>query len=78
MFYNIAMIKGFYMDKQLLEILACPRCHGDLILKQENNQDTGLICNACALLYPIEDEIPIMLIEKAKPLEKDDKTCASS
>ncbi len=66
------------MDKQLLDILACPRCHGDLTLKQEKQENVGLICDACALIYPICDDIPIMLIEEAKPLTKDDKACASS
>ncbi len=66
------------MDKQLLEILACPRCHGELKLKNENNKDVGLICEACSLLFPIRDDIPIMLIEEAIPINKDESTCASS
>ncbi len=65
------------MDKQLLDILACPRCHGELTLKQENNQDIGLICEACALLFPIRDDIPIMLMNEAKSINKDDSSCAS-
>ncbi len=66
------------MDKQLLEILACPRCHGDLILSEENQKETGLVCCACALLFPIRDDIPIMLLEEAKPINKEDAPCASS
>ncbi len=54
------------IDRQLLELLVCPRCKGDIHLNAENN---GLICDACRLLYEIRDDIPIMLIEEAKPLD---------
>jgi len=53
------------ISKELLEILVCPKCKGELML---NEPQDGLICNACKLLYPIEDDIPIMLEEEAKPL----------
>ncbi len=52
--------------KDLLEILACPKCKGDLFLTE--NED-GLVCKKCNLLYEIKDEIPIMLIEEAKPYD---------
>ena len=51
------------LDKELLEILACPKCKGDLDYKPEEDQ---LICNACRLKYRIEDDIPIMLIDEAE------------
>jgi hypothetical protein len=51
--------------KELLEILACPQCKGDIRL---NRTEDGLICEKCRLLYEIKDDIPIMLIEEAKPL----------
>ncbi|MBN1637135.1 MAG: Trm112 family protein [Deltaproteobacteria bacterium] len=54
------------IDKELLEVLACPKCKGKLILEEEQN---GLICNNCKLKYPIEDDIPIMLIDEAIKLE---------
>lgn len=54
------------IDKDLLDILACPKCKGDIVYDKEKN---GLICNACKLMYPIKDDIPIMLIDEAKPLE---------
>ena len=54
------------IDKELLDILACPKCKGDLILDEDQN---GLICNNCKLKYPIEDNIPIMLIDEAIKLE---------
>ncbi|HEX9665372.1 MAG TPA: Trm112 family protein [Thermodesulfobacteriota bacterium] len=55
------------IDKKLLEILACPKCKGDLKLKED---ESGFICEQCKLLYPIKDDIPIMLIEEAKSLEE--------
>jgi len=51
------------LDQKLLDILACPKCKGDLDYKSENEQ---LICSECRLIYHIEDEIPIMLIDKAE------------
>lgn len=52
--------------QELLDILACPQCKGDIYLNENKN---GLICNACRLIYEIRDDIPIMLIEEAKPIE---------
>jgi uncharacterized protein len=57
------------LSKELLEILACPKCKGDIALNQAGD---GLICKACLLIYPIKDDIPIMLIEEALPLEGKD------
>jgi uncharacterized protein YbaR (Trm112 family) len=54
------------ISKDLLDILACPKCKGDLRLTDKGD---GLICDQCRLLYEIKDDIPIMLIEEAKPLE---------
>lgn len=50
------------INKELLEILACPKCKGDLTLTQTGD---GLICNICKLKYPVKDDIPVMLIEEA-------------
>jgi hypothetical protein len=52
-------------DKELLDILVCPQCKGELELTSEED---GLTCNTCKLKYLIQDEIPIMLIDQAKPL----------
>ncbi|HOO38824.1 MAG TPA: Trm112 family protein [Deltaproteobacteria bacterium] len=54
------------IDKELLKILACPKCKGDLVLEDD---ESGLICNNCKLKYRIEDDIPIMLIDEAVPLD---------
>ena len=53
------------ISKELLEILACPKCKGEIKLDEKGG---GLICEKCKLLYEIRDGIPIMLIEEAKPL----------
>jgi uncharacterized protein len=54
------------INKELLEILACPKCKGDIRL---NEKGDGLICERCRLVYEIKDDIPIMLIDEAKPLK---------
>ena len=51
------------ISKDLLEILACPQCKGELRLTPAQD---GLICERCRLLYEIRDDIPIMLIDEAK------------
>jgi len=54
------------ISKELLDILACPKCKGPVRLNEEEN---GLICESCRLEYEIKDDIPIMLIDEAKKLE---------
>ena len=54
------------IKKELLEILACPKCKGNVIL---NEKGDGLVCNACRLVYEIRNDIPIMLVDEAKPLK---------
>jgi hypothetical protein len=53
------------ISKELLEILACPQCKGDVRLTEAQD---GLVCASCKLLYPIKDDIPIMLIDEAQHL----------
>lgn len=53
------------VSKELLDILVCPKCKGTI---QLNDQEDGLVCDACKLLYEIREDIPIMLIDEAKPL----------
>ncbi|WP_291330208.1 Trm112 family protein [Desulfovibrio sp. UCD-KL4C] len=58
------------LNKELINILVCPKCKGELkLLKGE----TGLKCNACEVVYPVKDEIPIMLVDEAIPVAKWDK-----
>ena len=53
------------IDKELMDILVCPKCKGDIELTKEED---GLICKPCSLKYPIKEDIPIMLIDQALPL----------
>jgi uncharacterized protein YbaR (Trm112 family) len=53
------------LDQRLLEILVCPKCKGDLEYRSEQNE---LICQKCRLRYEVRDDIPIMLVDEAKPL----------
>jgi uncharacterized protein YbaR (Trm112 family) len=56
------------VDAELLEILVCPQCKGALKLRSDADAHLALDCTACALAYPIEDGIPVMLVEEAQPL----------
>ena len=49
------------IDKELMDILACPACKADVELKDEK-----IICVGCGRRYPIRDDIPVMLIEEAE------------
>ncbi len=51
------------ISKDLLEILVCPVCKTRLELLQAEN---GLRCEPCRLVYPIRDDIPVMLVEEAR------------
>jgi uncharacterized protein len=53
------------VDAQLLEILVCPKCKGDLEYREA---EASLICHKDELRYPVRDDIPIMLIDEATPL----------
>ncbi len=50
------------VDPELLEILACPACKAPVALVAEG---TGLKCSQCRRVYPIKDDIPVMLIDEA-------------
>lgn len=58
------------MDKRLLEILVCPSCKGPLLYKRA---EAELICRACRLAYPIQDDIPVMLEDDARRMPPDEK-----
>lgn len=58
--------KGFEamaISEQLLEILVCPACRAKVELKTDGS---GLKCVDCKRVYPIRDDIPVMLIDEAK------------
>ena len=53
------------MDKNLLDILACPVCKGPLVYDKAKQE---LICKGDRLAYPIRDDIPVMLEDEARQL----------
>ncbi len=56
------------VDKDLLEILACPVCKTPVELRQPEPGDDAqarLVCTCCCRRYPVRDDIPIMLIDEA-------------
>ncbi len=54
------------IDAQLLEILRCPVDHGELV---EHETASRLVCQECGRRYPVEDGIPVMLVERAEPAD---------
>lgn len=61
------------MDRRILDILVCPICKGPL--KTDNNPaqegvQAELICTRDRLAFPIRDDIPVMLVESARPLDQ--------
>lgn len=59
------------LSKELLDILACPQCKGPVELDPEK---THLVCQTCALKYPVRDDIPVMLIDEATSLSGEPAT----
>ena len=53
------------LSPDLLSILACPGCRGDL---EYDAQAHTLTCPRCRLRFPVRDDIPVMLLEKAEKL----------
>jgi uncharacterized protein YbaR (Trm112 family) len=51
------------LSTDLLDILACPACHGEL---QYDPEASTLTCGACRLRYRVVDDIPVMLVEQAE------------
>ena len=49
------------IDPELLKILACPACKGEVELKEAK-----IVCKRCGKKYPVRDGIPIMLVEEAE------------
>ena len=53
------------LSPQLLAILVCPKCKGELEYRAE---ESSLVCHRCGLRYAVRDGIPIMLLDEATPL----------
>lgn len=55
------------ISRELLNILACPVCKGDLLYEEEKGR---LVCGRCRVYYEIKEGIPILLPEAGKPIEE--------
>ena len=53
------------LSEDLLQILVCPACKGEL---EYDREKATLTCHACKLRYRVEDDIPVMLIDEAERL----------
>ena len=56
------------LSKELLDILACPKCKGKVTLLDD---ESALTCAACGLKYPIRDGIPVMLVDEAEKISEE-------
>ena len=59
---GVSYIPAMPVDQELLEILACPNCKTAVTLVKNG---TALKCDVCKRVYPIKDDIPVMLIDEA-------------
>jgi uncharacterized protein YbaR (Trm112 family) len=58
-----------FVDEKLLSLLSCPRCKGELIYEREKAR---LVCLKGRLFYPINDGIPVLLVDRAVSLTVDE------
>jgi len=49
------------IDKELIDILACPSCKSDVELKENK-----IVCKKCGKKYPVREGIPVMLVDEAE------------
>ena len=65
--YNEYKTMGMKFDRNLLEIIVCPKTHTKLVLDEDRNE---LISNAAGLAFPIRNGIPILLIDQAREIQE--------
>jgi uncharacterized protein YbaR (Trm112 family) len=52
---------------ELLAVIVCPDCHGDLTVVEGAADGEGeLVCQGCGLVYPVRDDIPVLLVDEAR------------
>jgi hypothetical protein len=56
------------LSPELLKILACPKCKGPL--EYHVAPPESLLCRTCMLVYAVQDDIPVMLIDEARLLDE--------
>ena len=55
------------ISPELLAIIVCPACHGELALTEGGESaQTELVCQGCGLAYPVRDGIPVLLVDEAR------------
>ncbi len=54
------------LDPALLDILVCPQCRATLFVDDDAEE---LVCSTCQLAYPVRADIPVMLVDEARPLQ---------
>jgi uncharacterized protein YbaR (Trm112 family) len=52
------------LSAQLLAVLVCPKCKGEL---EYRDDESSLLCHTCKLRFPVREDIPVMLIDEATP-----------
>jgi uncharacterized protein len=52
------------IDEQLLSIIVCPACHGELSPASDGVEE--LVCQGCGNAYPVRDDIPVLLVDEAR------------
>lgn len=56
---------GSAISPELLAIIVCPACHGELTLTA-TGEAPELVCGGCGLAYPVRDGIPVLLVDEAR------------
>lgn len=57
------------MSRETRDLLACPRCHGALRDVESGEVLTGMQCDTCHVLYPVENGIPVLIVDAGRPLD---------
>ena len=60
---GMAYIRRMALDPALLEILVCPECKTPVRVVKDG---AGLQCGTCHRIYPVKDDIPVMLVDEAE------------
>lgn len=55
------------LNKELIDILACPKCKGPLELRED---ESAFLCRSCKLVFAVVDDIPNFILEEATPLNE--------
>lgn len=61
------MTPPLHLSDELLAVIVCPDCHGDLaVVEGEADGEGELVCQGCGLVYPVRDGIPVLLVDQAR------------